>query len=203
VLIVPGRIFNKEIFAQRLTDLMDQHDDTIYSLGEYLHLSPSSISKYRSADMTPKHMAIEKIAEKYGVNPVWLMGANVEKYLEIEEKTKKVPIFVDENILGYEYVLNSVNVDYCLLVKGDSMINAQIHDGNIVFIRQQPDVENGEIAAVMIDREEATLKRVYKINGTVILHPENPKYKDLVYSKKEMKDVRILGKAVFLKAEVR
>lgn len=83
------------------------------------------------------------------------------------------------------------------------MINARIHDGDIVYIRKQPDVENGEIAAVIIDGEEATLKRVYKLNGNVILHPENPTYKDMIFSKKDFKQVRIIGKVKYVKAEVK
>jgi repressor LexA len=83
------------------------------------------------------------------------------------------------------------------------MINTRILDGDIVYIRKQPDVNNGEIAAVLIDNEEATLKRVYKLNGTIILRAENPNYKDIIITKKDSKDVRILGKAVFFKSEVR
>lgn len=75
------------------------------------------------------------------------------------------------------------------------MINARIFNGDIVFIREQPEVENGEIAAVLID-DEATLKRVYKTEFSIELRPENPTYKSLYYQKDEMNKVRILGKAV-------
>jgi len=208
-----GRIFNREVFAERLSGMMKDNNDTIYSLGEYLHLSPSSISKYNNAEMTPKQLTIEKIADKYGVNPVWLMGANVDKYLEREETCKRIPIvgviaagtpiLAQENIEGFEHVPENYHADLCLRVKGDSMINARILDGDIVFIRRQPDVENGEIAAVLIDKEEATLKRVFKVNGNVILHAENPNYPDRVFSKKDMKEITILGKAIAFKSEVR
>lgn len=79
--------------------------------------------------------------------------------------------------------------------KGDSMINAHIFDGDVVYIREQPNVENGEIAAVLIG-DEATLKRVYKYPSKVVLRPENPLYNDITYAEEEMNDVRILGKAV-------
>lgn len=211
---MPGRIFNKEIFAERLSGMMKENNDTIYTLSEYLHLSPSSISKYNNAEMVPKQLTIEKIAEKYGINPVWLMGANVDKYIESEEtRFKKIPlvgviaagtpILAQENIEGYEPVPEDYNVDFCLRVKGDSMIGARILDGDIVFVRKQPDVESGEIAAVLIDKEEATLKRVFKVNGNVILHAENSNYPDRVFSKKDMKEVTILGKAIAFKSEVR
>lgn len=69
----------------------------------------------------------------------------------------------------------SVHADFCLRCKGDSMINARIFDGDIVYIRQQDDVENGEIAAVVIDGE-ATLKRVYKYPNRLELRAENPTF---------------------------
>lgn len=208
------KVYDQEKFAERLMQLMADNNDTIYSLADFLHLSPSAISRYTSASMTPKTLTIEAISTKYKVNPVWLMGANVEKYLELEpEKLSKripivgtiaagLPILAQQNIEGYEYVPDNINVDFCLRVKGDSMINARILDGDLVFIRRQSDVETGEIAAVMIDGE-ATLKRVYKINGTVILRPENPNYQEQVFSKKDMKEVVILGKAIRYISKVR
>lgn len=139
------------------------------------------------------------------------MGRSDNKYYSDNNQDKRIPvlgtisagnpIIAQENIIGHEYT--SDNCDFCLRVKGDSMINARIHDGDIVYIRKQPDVENGEIAAVIIDGEEATLKRVYKLNGNVILHPENPTYKDMIFSKKDFKQVRIIGKVKYVKAEVK
>ena len=82
------------------------------------------------------------------------------------------------------------------------MIGARIHDGDIVYIRQQPDVENGEIAAVMIE-DEATLKRVYKKGSSVILQPENPAYEPLVFVREEINQIRVLGKAVCFLSSVK
>lgn len=77
------------------------------------------------------------------------------------------------------------------------MINARINDGDIVYIHQQPDVENGEIAAVLIG-DEATLKKVYKYpeKNMIILKPANPDYEDFIYIGDELESIRILGKAV-------
>lgn len=91
-----------------------------------------------------------------------------------------------------------MKVDFCLRVKGDSMINARIINGDLVFIRQQSDVQNGEIAAVLVDGEDATLKRVHKGTGTVTLHAENPNYPDQVFTRRDMRQVSIIGKAVRL-----
>lgn len=82
------------------------------------------------------------------------------------------------------------------------MINARIFDGDIVYIHSQPDVENGEIAAVLIGNE-ATLKKVYKYPNKLVLSPCNPMYDDLVYSEEQLENVRILGKAVLFVSVVR
>lgn len=114
------------------------------------------------------------------------------------------PIYAEENIEGYTIVdEEDVKGSRCffLRVKGDSMINARIMDGDLVFVREQPDVENGEIAVVIVNGNEATIKRVYKLPDAIILQPENPKYKPIVIPKKDVErgEVRIIGKVIFTK----
>ncbi|MBO5299049.1 MAG: helix-turn-helix domain-containing protein [Clostridia bacterium] len=105
------------------------------------------------------------------------------------------PIYADE--LHGDYIICDVDADFALTCKGDSMMGARIHDGDLVFIRNQSEVENGSIAAVIIN-DEATLKRVYYYpeQQKLILNPENPAYAPLVFVGEELSDVRILGKAV-------
>lgn len=112
------------------------------------------------------------------------------------------PVYMDEQRELYVDSTISVQADFVLIAKGDSMINARIHDGDIVFIHKQEVVENGEIAVVAID-DEATLKRFYKYADMVVLRSENPAYKDMVYTPEDHKDVRILGKAVAFQSDVR
>lgn len=102
----------------------------------------------------------------------------------------------------FDDVPEEIDCDFTLLCKGDSMINARIYDGDIVYIRAQDTVENGEIAAVLID-DEATLKRVRIYPDQIVLFPENPMYKPLVYRNEDMNSVRILGKAVAFTSRVR
>ena len=93
-----------------------------------------------------------------------------------------------------------VQADFALRVTGDSMIGARIHDGDTVFLRKQDDVDDGQIAAVIIDGR-ATLKRVYHIQGGLQLLSENPKYPPMVFTYPECESIRIVGKAVsFLSA---
>ena len=114
------------------------------------------------------------------------------------------PILAEENREGNVDLPERIHADFALRCKGDSMINARIYDGDIVYIRQQDTVERGEIAAVRIGTE-ATLKRVnyYPEKNTMILKAENTKYDDLIYSGEELNDVRILGKAVAFTSTVR
>lgn len=105
------------------------------------------------------------------------------------------PILAEENITDYVDVPGHIHADYALTCKGDSMINAGIRDGDVVYIRQQEEVENGQIAAVLID-DEATLKRFYKKGDTLQLIPENPAFAPLVFVAEEMNTVRVLGLAV-------
>jgi len=203
-----------KLFGQRLKEVREEKNLTTRELGEMLGTTAATISRYETGIHDPKRVFIQQTASTLNVNPAWLMGANVDKYIEKDDLMfKRVPILgtiaagqpilAEEHIEGYEYVPENSNIDFCLRVKGDSMINARIYDGDIVYIRKQPDVENGEIAAVIVDGENATLKRVYKINGSVILRPENQNYKEMVFSKKDLKEVNVLGKAIFFKSEVR
>ena len=106
------------------------------------------------------------------------------------------PIFCEE---GVEVVdaANGISCDFALRVRGDSMVGARIHDGDIVFIRRQDDVDDGQIAAVLID-DEATLKRVYHIPNGLQLLSENPKYPPMLFTFADHTTIRILGLAVSL-----
>ena len=111
-----------------------------------------------------------------------------------------MPIYADEQmeIISCD---DSARGDFALRVRGDSMIDARIHDGDIVFIRRQEDVDDGEIAAVLLDNE-ATLKRVYHIKNGLQLIPMNSKYAPMVFTLDECDSIRILGKAVGFQSEL-
>ena len=112
------------------------------------------------------------------------------------------PILMQEEREVYVDASEEINADYILIAKGDSMIGARIHDGDLVFVRQQPEVENGEIAAVAIG-DEATLKRFYKYGDMIVLRGENPEFKEMTFTGPELEQVRILGKAVAFQSDVR
>lgn len=113
------------------------------------------------------------------------------------------PIYADEERESYIMVGTDIKADFCLQCQGDSMINARIHDGDIVFVKKTDIVENGAIAVVIID-DEATLKRFfyYREQNLVILKPENPKYQDIILTGEQLNQVRVIGRAVAFQSDV-
>lgn len=179
-------------------------------VAEYVEVSKSAISRWESGEVENMGRSkIQKLSEILKVSPVSIvLGEEVNNVLPF--RTKRVPLMgeipagepmlvSEEHIEYYIEADASLHVDFCLRVKGDSMIDARINDGDIVFVRKQPVVENGEIAAVAIDNE-VTLKRFYKNNGGVILKPENSKYQPRFFTAEDFKNIRVLGKAVFFQS---
>ena len=163
---------------------------------------------------------IEAVAKVGNVTPAYLMGwedssssQSIPSFPNITPIARKsFPLFdgiaageprlMPDGVTLYVDATVDVQADYVLKVHGDSMIGARINDGDYVFIRQQPEVENGEIAAVAIG-DEATLKRFYKYGDVVVLRGENPEFKELTFSGEQLTQVRILGKAVAFQSDVR
>lgn len=113
------------------------------------------------------------------------------------------PILAEENIEDYDDVPSYIKCDFTLICRGDSMINARIFDGDIVCIKADAEVNSGDIAAVLVDDDTATLKRVRLFDDHIILEPENPTYKPKVFWNEDMNRVRIIGKAIHFISVVR
>ena len=113
------------------------------------------------------------------------------------------PITAEENIEGYDPVPDFVKADYTLVCKGDSMTGARIYDGDIVCIKQGAEVRSGDIAAVLVDGDEATLKRVRFQDDGIVLWPENPAYAPMAFLGADAQRVRIIGKATHFISSVR
>ena len=191
-------------FAERLKELMDNAGYNTHSLAKAVFLSPGTISKYRNAKMEPERSTIELLARQFQINPAWLMGYDVAKYLDGQlPKSKTIPFINRTNeVSGYKTVAAEDNVNLCLLVQDNSMINARIFEGDLAYIHKQSSVENGEIAAVIMGNA-VTLKRIYTVDNSLIMHSDNPTIPDKIISKKEKKELAILGKVVFVRFEVR
>lgn len=190
-----------------------------------IKLNRNDLSQYVSGKVEPGQHKLTILGLALNVNEAWLMGYDVPmdriSFSDIENekgfetfpnihpiKLKKFPllgeiacgepIYADEDKESYVMADMDIDADFCLTAQGDSMINARIYDGDIVFIKKMPLVSNGDIAAVIIN-DEATLKRVYYYpeKNKLILSPENPAFEPLVYLNEELDTIRILGKAVY------
>lgn len=114
------------------------------------------------------------------------------------------PIYAEQNIEGWEEVPQEwVNGEcFFLRVAGDSMVGARIQEGDLVFVRRQDFADNGDIVVAIVNGEDATIKRIFFADETIILHPENPKYRPLVFRGKERDEVRIVGKVLWFRGTV-
>ncbi len=206
----------KTQFGNIIKSLREQHNLSQEELGNIVNVSDKTVSSWEINRTEPKMGIVQQLADYFGVTTDYLIKGNLENDdFDNIYKIDKIklpflgsvacgePIYADENRESYIMVGTDIQADFCLQCKGDSMINARIHDGDIVFVRKQDIVNNGEIAVVIID-DEATLKRFYyyKEQNMVILRPENNKYQDIVLTGEELEKVRVIGKAVAFQSDV-
>ena len=199
-------------FKDRLREAMNKEGLKQVDLSRKTGISAPTISEWLKGSYLAKQDKVAILAKALNVSPSWLMGLDDTETeplppncFPIEKRKFPLlgniacgePIFADEDFEGYVEAGADIDADFCLRASGDSMIGARIHDGDIVFIKQQPIVDNGQIAAVLIENE-ATLKRFYydQASDTVQLMAENPSYAPIVKMKSDLNDIRILGRAI-------
>ena len=205
----------------RVRELRIQKGLTQTQLANKLNVSQGTLSLWEQGKYDIDADALKELSKIFNTTVDYIIYNVSSSYKSRSEydnifpmKTKKVPllgdiacgepIWAEEQRGEFVSVSDDIDANFCLRAKGDSMTGARIYDGDIVFIRRQPTVENGEIAAVIIDNE-ATLKRVYfyRDKNKLVLNPENPAFDPLVYIGSELEEIRILGKAVAFESIVR
>lgn len=214
-----------DIFKERLTEALQARHMRAAELARHTGLSKARISQYVNGKFVPKPEALLDIAEVLGVSELWLLGKTddmtpapsltipcpenlsplrLRRYPVLGEIACGRPILAVEDTEGAYVTAADTTADFCLTAKGDSMIGARIFDGDEVFIQQTDVVENGEIAAVVVEGE-ATLKRVYFYpeEQKLVLEAENPDYDPLVFIGPDLETVHILGRAVAFQSKLR
>lgn len=207
-------------FSDRLRALRTERYMSQMELSKYIGVSKSSINMYERGEREPGIETLEAFADFFNVDMDFLIGkSNVANKFSTDIPTAKniipmpetykapllgriacgEPILAVENIEDYIDIPKNINADFGLECKGDSMIGADIRSGDIVYIKMTPEVQDGEIAAVLIG-DEATLKRVYydREHSELTLYAENPAYSALRYRGAELEQIRIIGRAVGL-----
>ncbi len=188
-------------------------------LSDRTGLSKSTLQRYETGDINNIPLSkIDILAKGLQVEPQYILGwersetntVSFDNIFPIETKRFPLlgeiacgqPIFVNEDRESYIQAGTNIQADFCLKCNGDSMKDARILDGDIVFIRKQPTVDNGQIAAVIIENE-ATLKRVfyYPESNKLVLSAANSLYEPLVYTGEELNRIRILGLAVAFQSD--
>lgn len=194
----------------RIKQLRERLGLTQEQVGEYVGVNKATVQRYESGEIDIKRNVAIKLAEVLHSDPAYIMGWAPERPdnvvpMPVRRRVPRLgtiacgtPILAEQNIEDYDEVPDWVKCDFTLVCKGDSMTGARIHDGDIVCIKEQPEVESGQIAAVLVEGEfesDATLKRVRFQDGSIVLWPENPAYAPMVFSGRDVDRVRILGLA--------
>ena len=182
-----------------------------------IRLAKNDLSQYVSGKVEPKQDKLSILGLALDVSEAWLAGYNVpmtrndniipitvQRFPLLGDIACGNPKLANESLECYVEAGTNIKADFCLRAKGDSMINARIHDGDIVFVRSQNTVENGDIAVVLIN-DEATLKRYfyYAEQCKLVLQAENSNYEPFVYVGDELQNVIVLGKAVAFQSDIK
>lgn len=201
------------MFSARLKIIRKQHGLTQAELAEKIGLSQQAVGKWETGSSCPDQKTLQFLADFFGVSTDYLLGRQEDRlslYRSVPEKYL-IPI-VGEVKAGYNALAYEDNIGmepaavrnpeeyFYLVVRGDSM-EPHIRSGDLALVHQQADVESGELAIVLVDDGEGTLKRVIKQKGAVILQPFNTNYETLVFLGREAKRVRIMGKVVETKSK--
>ena len=206
-------------FKDKLKKARKERGYTQDQLANGVNVSKSSISRYESGTQMPELATIKLIAKYLNISHQYLLEDEYTNEYLIQEEFVKIPvvgtikagmpILAEENIIGYEIIskgeIMSSKEYFYLKVKGDSMINARIHEGDLVLVVKQDYVDNnGDIMAVRVNGDEATLKRVFIQDKGILLQAENPKYEPLYYPKADVASgyVGIIGKAIEVKMKL-
>lgn len=209
------------IWNERIHERRTEKGITLAQVADKLGVTEATAQRYERGNIKSipyEHMCA--YGEMFHCSPAYLMGWEKDSTTVIDNvypiELKRFPLlgeiscgtpkYANEDRESYVMAGTNIQADFCLRAKGDSMINARIHDGDIVFIRKQDIVNNGEIAAVVINNDsDATLKRFYYYNERhmVILKAENPVYEDMIFVNEELDNFHVLGKAVAFQSDVK
>lgn len=208
---------NHEI-KDRLIQVLREKNITPKELSEKTGIPKSSISQYMSGYAKPKQDRIYLISKALDINPTWLLGYDVDINIGKQNEMKGIkipilgtviagiPVTAVEDIIGYEEISEKMARcgDYFALeIKGDSM-EPKMSKGDIVIVKQQNTVENGQIAIVLVNGDEATVKKVrFRDNGIELIAFNSYVYEPHFYSAKEIDElpVKIIGRVVELRAK--
>jgi repressor LexA len=203
-------------FAKRLSSVLEEENIDVVKLGKKIGFHKSTIYRYMTGELSPKITTVQILAEVLNLNFLWLMGYDdVPKRLDNKSKGIKIPVLgkvvagipieAVEEIIDYEEISQDMATQgeyFGLVVRGDSM-TPRFLEGDVVIVRKQSDVESGDIAVVLVNGSEATIKRISKDVNGITLVPLNNAYLPKFYSNEDIEKlpVTVIGKVVELRGK--
>lgn len=179
---------------------------TIEDIVDYVQVSRPTVCRWMNGDTKKiSDEKLKRLSEILKTSEDHLCGRDKTSLLKPIFGIVKAgyDLYAEENILGYEEVTKqeSLQGDYYLRVTGDSMIGSRIYDGDLLYIQACSDVDSGQIAIILINGDEATVKRIIKKDHMLILEATNPAYENRYYSEQEVKEIpiRIIGRVLYNK----
>lgn len=200
----------RDNISKNLKKYMEENNINNKELATILNVSESTVGKWLLKKSVPRMGVIEKISNYFNIEKSELIENKndlsnipgikiIKKFVTVPllgEIACGEPIFCNQNYDNlFQIDEDLAQPDFSLTARGDSMIDVGIHDGDIVFFRNTPLVENGKIAAVIIDNT-TTLKRFFKSEHEIILQPENKEYSPIIIREDDGQEVRVLGEMV-------
>ncbi len=184
----------------------DKHDYSLNDIAEYVGVNVSTVSRWENG-------LVKKINAEKQASLSKLFQIDVEDYLKHHFYKPVVGVvkagydhFANQDVESYEAVskLDYDRSDYFLRVKGDSMIGSRIYENDLILVQKTSDVDSGALAVVIINGDEATVKRVIKKDDILILEASNPKYETRIFTQDEIETlpVQIIGKVINVKMKI-
>ncbi|MBQ7759043.1 LexA family protein [Anaerotignum sp.] len=207
---------SKSILAKNIRHYMELNNKSRNDMCEALGVKYTTLTDWVNGKTYPRIDKIELMANYFGIKKSDLVEDRVKLPPDaipfVPRPTISIPIvgvvncgmplLAEDNIEGYHETpaddITTGETYFWLRAKGDSMANIGIHEGDLLLIRQQNDVDSGDIAVVSINGNDATLKRVIKKQNAIVLQPENPAYEMKIFVGKEMEEVHIRGRLMKL-----
>lgn len=202
----------RKIFSKNLNCYIDKNNLTQLEIAKAIDVSPQTFNTWVKGIAIPRMGKVQKLADYFGIYKSDLLEDktfnNTEDYSNITNlihpSAYRIPIvgkicagdgcFVIEEKLGYFTIDHTIKADFALVVQGDSMIDIDINDGDIVLIKKVYDYFDGKIYAIrLIDENEATIKKCYFEKDKVIMQPCNPEYKPIIA---DGENVSVVGECV-------
>lgn len=202
-----------EQFVSRIFSLLEKSDKSAKEFAGAIGASPGNVTDWKNGRSKPSALLIPKIADYFNVSTDYLLGRKEDPKLSskgvlipiLGQVIAGIPIDAVEDILGYEEIsreMASQGEYFALQIKGNSM-EPRMRQGDVVIVKKQSAVESGDIAVVLVNGDEATIKKFVIHDNGISLIANNEAYSPMFYTKKEIeeKPVTVLGKVVELRAK--